>query len=813
MSNLAADLRYAIRVLLKRPGFTTVAVLTLALGIGLNTAVFSAIDAMLLRPLPGVQQPHRLVQLYRTYPGGFDYGSNSIPHYLDIRERASDVFSGVAAWDFAPISFSSGGQTQRVMGAIVSANIFSLLGIRAERGRVFTSDEDRGPGAHPVAVVSYSAWQGLFGGDPQIVGRDVTLNGMRYAVVGVTPADFKGPMPMAPPALYVPLMQIGQIMPDGRDRFEDRGSSFMRVLARLRDGVTVEQARERMRAVVAGMREQYPRDYRDSGVLMVPQNEAGIHPQFRKAQLGLSSVVMAVVVMLLLIACVNVANLFLARAGDRAREMAVRLSLGARRSQLVRQLLTESLVLGVVSGAAGLLLAWWAIGLTTRIRLPIDFAFDADLRLSAPVLLFTLALSLVTGIVFGMAPALQATKPALVPALKGAPASGGPRSRTSRTLVVAQMALSIVLLVSAGLFLRNIRSAMTIEKGFRSDNLLLASVDPGLQGYNRARTEEFYRQLGEQLRTLPNVEAVAFAEVVPLGLGDQQRGISVPGYTPSANENMSIDYNIVGPDYFDAMGIPLLSGRAINVRDDSAAQGAVVVNQQLARRFFDGANPVGRTIRASGRDFTIVGLVPNGKYRTLGEEPRAYVYYPQAQLWQSAMVVHIRATSDPAVLAPAVRAAVAALDPDLPVSDVRTMNDHLGISMLPARLAGSVLGIFGALGLILAAVGMYGVMSYSVSQRQREIGIRVAVGAGRSQVLALVMRQGLGLVAIGTAIGLIGAVGGWRLVRGMLYGVAGIDPITFVGVPVILIAVAGVAIWVPARRAATVDPMIALRGE
>jgi predicted permease len=807
-----SDLRHAVRVLLSKPAFAAIAILTLALGIGLNTAVFSAIEAMLLRPLPGVRDSDRLVQLYRSYPG-MSYGSNSVPHYRDIRERATDVFSGVAAWNFQPFSLSTGGQSQRVMGQVVSANYFSVLGVTALRGRTFVNAEDETPGAHPVAIVSYAAWQGMFGGDPEIVGRSITLNGHPYSIVGVLPREFKGAIPMAPPPVWVPLMQLGQIVPDGLARMDRRGSSFMNVVTRLRDGVTVDQARARMKVVVAGMRQEHPNEYEGSDVLLVPQTEAGIHPTMRGAQVGLSTVVMAVVVMLLLIACVNVANLFLARASDRAREMAIRLSLGAKRSQLIRQLLTESLVFAAISGAAGLLIAWWAIDLANGVRLPMSVAIDPDLRLSVPVLVFTLLLSLITGVLFGLAPALQSTKPALVPALKGATASGGPRSRASRALVVAQMALSIILLASAGLFLRNIRSATTIDKGFESNNLLLAAVDAGLQGYSRTRAEEVYGRLRERLGALPNVRAVALGSVVPLGLSDQQRGITIPGYTPSPNETMAIDYNVVGPGYFEAMGIPLETGRGITVADDSAAQGAVVVNERFARRFFGGASPVGRTVQSNGRDFTIVGLVPDGKYRTLGEDPRAYIYFPQAQMWEASMVVHIRTTDDPAELAPVVRSEVAAIDPNLSVSDIRTMNNHLGIALLPARLAGIVLGIFGGLGLLLAAVGMYGVMSYSVAQRRREIGIRVAIGAARSQVLALVMRQGLRMVAIGTVVGLVGAVAGARLVQGLLYGATGVDALTMVGVPLTLIAVAALAIWIPARRAATIDPMIALRGE
>jgi predicted permease len=807
------NLTYAIRVLLKKPGFTAIAVITLALGIGLNTAVFSAIEAMLLRPLPGVRDSDRLVQLYRSYPGGLKYGSNSVPHFRDIRDRTPDVFSGVAAWNFQPLSISSGGQSQRVMGQVVSANFFTVLGVPALRGRTFAPSEDQSPGTHPIAMVSYASWQGMFGGDPNIVGRVITLNGHPYTVVGVTPADFKGALPMAPPAVWVPLMELGQIVPDGRNQLDRRGSNFLRVIARVQPGTSMQQVRDRMKAVFATLHEENPNDYEGGGITIVPQTEAGVHPQFRAAQVGLSSVVMAVVVMLLLVACVNVANLFLARASDRSREMAIRLSLGASRGQLVRQLLTESLVFSVLAGAAGLVLAWWTIGLANQIRLPLDFVFDFDLRLSTPVLVFTLALSLITGVLFGLAPALRSTRPALVPALKGAAASGGPRSRTSRTLVVVQMALSIVLLASAGLFLRNIRSAVSIDKGFNSENLLLGVVDAGLQGYTRAQTEQLYQQLTERLRAMPNVKAVGLGNIVPLGLSDQQRGIIIPGYTPSTNESLDFDYNIVSPGYFEAMGIPIVAGRAILAQDDSAAQGAVVVNQQLARRFFGAASPIGRTIRSGRRDYSIVGVVPDGKYRTLGEDPRPYLYFPQAQMWESSMIVHVRTTGDPAALAPALRAEVAALDPDLPVSDLRTMNNHLGIALMPARIAGAVLGVFGGLGLLLAAVGMYGVMSYSVAQRRREIGIRVAVGAARSQVLSLVMRQGLRLVGLGTVFGLAGAIIGWRVIRGMLYGAGTFDAATFVGVPVVLIVVAAFAIWFPARRAAAVDPMVALQSE
>ena len=812
MSPLLQDLRYAVRMLRKRPLFTALAVLTLALGIGLNSAVYAAVHALVLRPLPGVREPDALVQVFRTWPS-FPYGANSIPHYFDVRVRTRDVFSGVAAWDFVPLNLSAGGRTERITGQLVSANFFDVMGAGVERGRAFVAEEDTRPGAHPVAVVSHAAWRGLFGGDPRIVGRTIVLNGHRYTIVGVARPEFRGPIPVVTPVLWVPLMQIAQIRPGREGALEERGSSFLNVIARLRPGVTPERARDRLRRLETELREEYPAHYDESGINIVPQAEAGIGPQFRGAQVGLSAVVMGVVVLLLLVACVNVANLFLARARDRSREMAVRLSLGAGRGRLVRQLLTESLVFAAAAGAAGIGLAALVIALANRISLPIDVPFDPDLRLDAPVLLFTLAVSLLTGVLFGLAPALQATRPALVPALKGEAPAGASRSRASRALVVAQMALSLVLLASAGLFLRNLRAATAIDTGFTSDNLLIASVDPGLQGYDRARAEAFYRRLVERLRAHPAVRAVGLAEEVPLRLGSQQTGVSIPGYTPAPNENMSIDYNIATPGYLDAMGIRLLRGRDFTARDDSAAPRVLVVNQRFAERFWPGRDPIGQRVRVGERDHTVVGLVPNGKYRTLGEEPLAFMYFAQAQRWNSAMTVHIRTAGPPAALASVLRAEVAALDPDLPVADVRTMNNHLGLALLPARLAGAVLGAFGVLGLLLAAVGIYGVMSYSVAQRTREIGIRMAVGAARAQVVRLVMGQGMRLVAVGAAVGLAGAVVAAWLVRGLLYGGSALDPVTFVAVAVVLVGVAALAIWVPARRAAGVDPMVALRGE
>lgn len=810
MSTFLQDLRYARRLLTKNPAFTVIAVLTLGLGIGLNTAVFSVIDALLLRPLPGVRQADELVQVYRRWPG-IEFASSSPMNLRDLQERGKPVFTDVAAWSFESMNISSEGQTQRVFGQLVSANYFNVLGVTPIRGRTFVAEEAEGLGAHPVAVVSHSAWQGTFGGDPQIVGRKIILNGAPYTIVGVTGPEFRGVIPLVSPTIFVPLTQVEQIAPQRKGVLTSRGNQFMNLIARLQPGMTVERATTQMQGILNGLRQDLPDDYRRSDFMLIKQSDAGIHPSFRNAQVGLSGIVMAVVVMLLLIACVNVANLFLARARDRWREMAVRLSLGARRAVIIRQLLTESLLFAVVSGGVGLLIAWWCMGMLNRIQLPFDATISADLRLSMPVLAFTIVATIITGVLFGLAPALQATRPALIPALKGEAPAGDSRSRASRVLVVAQMALSLVLLVSAGLFLRNLQAATNVDKGFAGGNVLLAELEPSLQGYDQARAQQFFTAIEQRLAQSPGVEAVSWARHLPLGLSNSQSGVQIAGYTPSDDEPMSIDYTAVTPSYFEAMGIPIVQGRAFTIQDDTTAQPAIIINERFAERFWPGQEAIGKTVRTRGVDRVVVGVVPTGKYSSLGESPKAYMYFPHAQAWAGSMVLQVRTKGDPVSLVPILRSEVAALDPNLPVANVQTLNNYLGLALMPARLAGGSLAVFGLLGLVLASVGIYGVMSYTVAQRTREIGIRMAIGAARGEVVRLVMRQGLTMVAVGGGVGLALAFGAAQLIRGMLYGGNALDPLTFVVVPLVLTGVAALAIWVPARRAAAVDPVLAIR--
>jgi macrolide transport system ATP-binding/permease protein len=587
----------------------------------------------------------------------------------------------------------------------------------------------------------------------------------------------------------------------------------MNVIARLAPGVSVEAASARMSAISEELRRELPEEYKDRGINLIRQRDAGIHPSLRGAQVGLSAVVMTVVAILLLIACVNVANLCLSRARDRAREMAIRLALGASRAALVRQLLVESLVLSLLAGVLGLTVAFAAIRLANGITLPLDVDFRPDLRLSPIVLLFAFTIAVATGVLFGLAPALQATRPTLIPALKGEAPAGASRSRTSKGLVIAQMALSIVLLICAGLFLVNLRSATTIDKGFSATTLLIADFDPALQGYSRARTESFYRELGARLAAQPGVQQVGLMEYLPLGINNSDRGVEIPGYVPAPNEDLSTRYASADSGYLGAMGIPVRAGRNFTARDDSSAVPVLIINERFAQKYWPGQDAVGKTVRTARKLRTVVGVVPTGKYQRLGEDPQPFMYFPQAQLWSASMAVVIRTDGDPTPFIPTLRREVAALDANMPLSNVRTLEQHLGVSLLPARIAGTALGIFGMLGLLLASVGMYGVMAYSVSQRTREIGIRMSIGATTSDVVRMIMRQGLTLVLIGTVIGLAAAVAASRALRGILYGNSSLDPLTFATVPLVLIAVAALATFAPARRAAMVDPAITLRAD
>lgn len=812
MGDVIRDLQYSVRMLVKNPLFTIAAITTLALGIGLNAATFSAVYGILLRPLGGTEEPEELVQIYRQWPG-MDYGSVSIPHYQDLRDRTSDVFEGVSAHYFSPMSLAADGRSERTIGMLVSANFFQLYGVTPILGRPFIpGEEDTGPGAHAVAILGHGFWQSRFGGDPAIIGKTLVLNGHPFEVVGVAPPDFKGPVNFAAIPIYVPLMMQREIDP-GFNLIEGRGNNMMTAIGRLREGRTIEQAREVLDATLIQLREEYPDHYDGQlGHTLVLQSEAGIHPTFKNAQVGMSTVMMAVVGLLLLIACVNVANLFLARAKERRREMGIRLSLGAGGRRIIQQLMTESLLFSLLAGLAGLGLAQLALGFLVNVRPPMDGPWEFSVQMDGTVLLFTLLVSLAAGFLFGLAPALQAANPNTVAAVKGTSERKAGRSRVISGLVVLQMALSLLLLISSGLFLRSLQGATEIDPGFDEPrSLVLASVDPGLQGYDEVRSREFLDRLQTEVDALPEVVAVGLTDNAPLGLGSSDRGVDIPGYEFAEGERRSLMYANITEGYLEAMGVRLVEGRTYTRQDDDAGPPLIIVNQRFAERFWPGESAVGKIVQTAGADRQVIGVMETGKYRSLGEEPSEYMWFPQREQFRTGMTVVARTRSDPNVVLRRIRDIVRAADPQMPVFDVRTMEDHMGVALMPARLGGSVLGLFGLLGLMLAAVGIYGVMAYSVAQRKRELGIRVALGADKGRMLKLVVGEGMRLALLGTVIGLAGAVAAARLVAGLLYNVSALDPIAFVSVPMLLVGVALLAVYVPARRAAGVEPMRVLK--
>ncbi len=806
------DLRLAVRVLLKRPLFSSVVVLTIAIAIGLNSTVFAVVDALLLRPLPGVAAPDRLIGIYRTAPG-IPWGSSSVPHYYDVRERARDVLDQVAAWTFATFSHGDGDQPRLLSGQLVSANYFATLGVQPGHGRFFLPAEDSGRGAHPVVVLGDGTWRRTFGADPSIVGRSIQLNGTAMEVVGVAPPTFRGTVPLLEPAVFVPLMQMEALDADRAGSIDSRRRNFLNVVARLNATATPQQVAARLEAINADLAAVYPEEYAKGGMRHIPLADVGTHPSMRTAQVGISTIILGVVFVLLLLACVNVANLFLARARDRAKEMAVRLAIGARRSDLVRQLLAESMLVAFVSGALGLIVAAVGVSLANAVTLPVDIGVRPDLAVNGRILAFTTVMSLVSGIVVGLLPALQATRPSLVPGLKGE-ADGEPRrARTRDGLVVAQVALSIILLTCAGLFVANVRRATAVDVGFAPDGVVTAALSPALQGYDRPRAEQFYASLRERLLATRGVEGVGFVDVLPLGIGSSDTRVEIPGYTPAQGEGMNILHASVTPGYFGAMGIRLLSGREVGTQDDSAASPVVIVNQRFAERFWPGEDALGRTVQRGTRQFTVIGVVPTGKYRSLGEDPTAYMYFAQAQSWISTMRLVVRHQgADVAALA-AIRDAVQALDPRMPVTGLRPMTAHLGTSLLPARIAGGALGFFGMIGLLLAGIGIYGVMAHTVARRTREIGIRMALGSTSAGVTRLVVGQGMRHVIIGCAVGMAGAAGAFVLMRGMLYGVGSSTIASFAVAPLVLVAVAALATWVPVRSTVRGSARVAMRAE
>jgi predicted permease len=799
MGALWQDIRFGWRQLLKHPGFTALAILSMALGIGANTAIFSLIDTVLLRPLP-VREPSQLIAVDGQLRNGTDFTLQSYLNYKDYRDR-NTVFSGLLAYRFVVASLSHNGVNERAWGFDVSGNYFDVLGVKPALGRGFLPEEDQTQNQHPVVILSHSCWQKRFAGDPSIIGRKILLNTQPFIVIGVAPAGFVGTEVAFAPEFWVPLMMAKQIEPEST-WLDMRDSDNLFVIGRLKPGLTVEQAKAQLDTVTRGMAEEHPKENAGRSVLLMPP---GLFiPDIRNSIFAFSGLLAVVGALVLLLACVNLANLLLARATERRKEIGIRLAIGASRGQLVRQLLTESTMLSLAGGAIGLLLATWVNHLVSSIRLPTDIALLFDLRIDWRVLVFTLVLSVLTGMAFSLIPALQASKPELVPALKDESSMAGfRRSRLRNGLVIAQVALSLVLLISAGLIVRSLQAAQRMRPGFNPQNAVALSFDLGLQGYDDTKGRAFYDRMMERAKAIPGVRSVAATDVLPLSLDYSSNTIYIEGQPLRSKSDLplAIPYSI-SPRFFETMGVTL-RGRDFMPNENKKESRVALVNETFARRFLPGQNPIGKRYNHSGPNdpfWEIVGIVPDGKYNTLGEAPKAVVYR-SLRYFDSQLTLVARTEGDPWTVLAALRRAVQELDPTLPIYDAKTLTEHMNIPLFPAKMAAGVLAAFGVLALLLAAIGIYGVMSYVVAGRTREIGLRMALGAQTADVLRLILRQGMLLAALGAIIGLVIGLGGGRLLKTLLYGVSATDPVTFVAVTLLLGSVTLLACWLPAYRA------------
>ena len=802
------DVKFAWRMFVRRPAFTAVAVLILGLGIGANTTIFSWTQALLLSPLSGVARQDRIL-VVRGVTADRVGLSLSYPNFQDLRAAQPEGVADVVAFRLLPMNLHAGDQPIRVFGELVSANFFEFFGVKPVLGRGFRPDEGVVPDRDAVAVISHDLWRRAFAADPGVPGRSVLLNGRSFTIVGVAPPGFHGSVAAVVLDVFVPVTMQRAVMVG--DRLPPRAGGWLEVYARLRDGASAGQAQASIQLAGARLAEQYPDANRGRELRAVPLWRAGAS----SVLLPVLGTLMAMVAVVLLIACANVAGLLLTRATGRQREIAVRLAVGASRWQIVRQMLVENLLLAAVGCGAGLLLARWAAGaldaFVPRTPFPLRFGAVVD----AQGIAFAIGLTVLAAIVSGVMPALRASRPQVGGTLKeSAPTGTGASSRLRRALVVGQVGLSVVLLVCASLFARSLTYAGSIDPGFTLRHGVLAAIDLLPGGYDEARGAAFIQRLLERVAQVPHVTGATVARTIPLDLGgSSDMAVTVEGYTPQAGEEPMTYYNQVGPAYFETMGIAILRGRGITVRDTSAAPAVAVINETMARRYWAGRDPIGSTFRFGRGPVTVVGVARDGKYSRLSEEPRNYVYLPALQNYRPDLLLHVKTDAEAAAVLPALRAAVSELDPNLPLFDVRTIEEHMRISTFIARMAASMLGLFGILGVLLAGVGLYGVIAFNAAQRTREIGLRMALGAGRGQVVWLVLKDGFVLTAIGIGAGLAAAFGAGRLVAGQLTGISGTDPISFWGTAFFLAVVATAACLIPARKASGLSPLTALRRE
>jgi predicted permease len=813
ITRLMQDARFALRMLRKSPTFTIVAVLAIALGSGAVTTIVSAANALLLRPLSGIEAPDRVVDLNRTAgPQEREPRTTSYPLYVALRDQ-SHLLSGIAAWSVAQLTITAGAQGTTAFANLASDNYFAVLGVRPLLGRFFSPGDDRAPGAHAEIVLSEGFWRQRFGGDSTLLGKAVSVNGSPYAVIGVAPAAFHGVVPLVRTDAWVPLGMTDQLRPGNALLTSPRGSWLM-LVGRLAPHVTIASASTEAATILARLKATAMDIDPDAGIAI--STATGVPGDAHGTLVAFISLLLVVATLVLLIASVNVAGMLLARATARRHEMAIRVALGAGRRRIIAQLLTESVVLFLGGAAGGYLIALWSTRIASRIPLRLEVPVTVDLSPDYRVLAIALSMALITGVAFGLAPAFEATRVDPNAGLRtGTAGAGRRRSSLRQVLVTAQLAVSLVLLMSGGLFLRALYRGLQVPIGFSTTGVATAALDVTSAGYSDDRARAFYDQLKTRLLATSNVAAVSFVQPLPLSNSIYAEDFAVEGYQARTGEHpdgkVDVDLATIGADYFTVVGIPIVEGRQFGVDDKATSPKVAVVNQTFARTYWPGLDPIGRTVTSDDGVMTVVGIVRDAKYASLSEAPIPFIYLPLTQHWGSSTHLLVRTSGQVAALSAAIRDAVHGLDPILPQPLSTTLDAATGVALLPQRIAAIVTGAMGALGFLLALVGLYGTLAYRVSQRAREIGVRMALGADRVAVMRMVLREGMRLVAIGAAIGMVIAVATTRVMSRFLFGVSPLDPLVFVAIPAALVLAAFLAIVVPARKAAATDPLNALR--